>query len=498
MKLNQLLQRASVIECRGDEFVDVDYLSHSATDIKPKTLFFCLEGGNADGHEFAAEAVMRGASAIVVSKLLPLNVAQVVVKNTRRAMAVMAQGFYGNPMEELRSIAVTGTNGKTSTCFITAAILEAAGVKSGIIGTNGVYYGGKGYSSELTTPDPIALNRILADMVKNNVNTVVMEASAHAIALNKLDGMTIDVGAFTNLTQDHLDFFGSMEEYGRVKRSFFKSEHIKAAVVNLDDALGARLAVNPLVPTFTYGENNNADVHFACYNENKNGSDYFISMKGGLVKIHSKLSGKFNAYNATAAACACSVLGIEASAIAQGINSTAPIEGRNNVVYVKGIRCVVDFAHTPDGIENILSCIKAQMSNEAQVLTDESFKTSEKRSNGRLIVVFGCGGERDREKRAEMGRAASKYADSIILTEDNSRSEKTEDIISDILKGVTASVRVICDRREAIRAAVKQAEENDVVAVLGKGAENNIIRNGELVPHNDKAFLIEMSMGADS
>lgn len=482
MKLCQLLGRVAPVGAKGDTDTEITHLSHSCDDIRRGTLFFCLEGASADGHEFAAEAVIRGAAALVVNRFLPLGVPQIAVRNTRRAMSVISRNFYGNPSEKLKTIAVTGTNGKTSTCFITAAVLSKGGRKCGIIGTNGIFYGGKRFDSELTTPDPIVLNSVLADMVKAGTDTVVFEASAHAIALSKLDGTVADIGVFTNLSQDHLDFFGTMERYGEVKRSFFSPSWVKAAVVNSDDSLGAKLSVNPLVPTFTYGSGHASDAHFACYSENENGSEYYINLKGTLIQINTGLSGRFNAYNATAAASVCYLLGIEPSVIAQGIGEVSAVPGRNETVFVDGIKCVVDFAHTPDGMENILSLLRNATGNGKSAAA----------GGGRLIVVFGCGGDRDKSKRPLMGKAASRYADYVILTEDNPRSERAENIVSEIAEGVTVPFKVITDRREAVSAALSEAKSGDTVAILGKGAEKEIIRGKERIPYSDKEFLLSL------
>lgn len=527
MKLGSLLQRVAPVAVKGNPCVNVSYLSHSCDDIKDGTLFFCLEGGTFDGHEFAEEAVSKGASALIVGRFLPVDAVQVLVRDVRRAMSVIAQNYYGNPAEKLTTVAVTGTNGKTSVCFITAEILGKAGVNCGVIGTNGIFYCGKRKESLLTTPDPVQMNATLKEMVDCGVKTVVFEASAHAIALSKLDGITADIGVFTNLTEDHLDFFGTMERYGETKRSFFSPERVKSAVVNVNDGLGAKLSVNPLVPTFTYGEKSTADAHFVCYKETRSGSSYFINMKNNLFEVKTKLFGRFNAYNATASASACFLMGIKESVIAQGIGDVSPVPGRNETVYVNGIKCVVDFAHTPDGITNILSCLRQRL--EEGVGSDELGKaydeetygnetyngydtygnethgcendkhrygssdfSAEKGRKGRLIVVFGCGGDRDREKRALMGRSASRYADGIYLTEDNSRSEKTENIIADIAVGVTVPVKIIPDRREAISVALSEARPCDTVAILGKGAEREIDRGYEKIAHSDKAFLLSL------
>jgi len=476
MRADTILNRVAVVEIIGDVSVSVKSLAHSAADVKKDTMFFCINGTNHDGHDFACEAVKNGASVIVAERRLDVNVPQIIVRNTRRAMAVIAQNFYGNPAERLKLIAVTGTNGKTSVSFMVKAILERAGKQCGVIGTNGVYFAGKREDCGLTTPDPIAFFSILARMVDCGVEYVAFEASAHAIALKKLDGFTVDVGIFTNLSQDHLDFFGSMEEYGRIKKSFFTGNHMRGAVVNADDALGMEIIKSQTVPVISYGAKNPSDVFFVRFCEKESRSSYLINFRDRLMEIDTALTGKFNAYNALAAACACYLMGIKIPIIAQGINEMLPIEGRNNLVYVKGVRCVVDFAHTPDGIRNILSYLKS--------ITQE-----------RLITVFGCGGDRDRDKRSKMGNVASRYSDLIILTEDNSRSERTEDIIQDISDGIYIPYKIVTDRKAAIRSALNEATVNDTVAILGKGAEREIISSKGNKPHNDFEYLKELTVG---
>ncbi|MEG1711041.1 MAG: UDP-N-acetylmuramoyl-L-alanyl-D-glutamate--2,6-diaminopimelate ligase [Clostridia bacterium] len=471
MKLCRLLNRVAVIEIIGNAEREILELAHNTKNIKSEALFFCIDGQNEDGHNYINEAIARGAVAAVVSRRLSINIPQVVVKNTRRAMSVIAQNFYDNPAEKMKIIAVTGTNGKTSTCLIIKSILDKAGKQSGIIGTNGIWVKNERYDCDLTTPDPIILNETLDKMYREGVTYVAFEASAHAIKLNKLDGIVADIAIFTNLSQDHLDFFKTMENYADTKRSFFTKKFARTAVVNADDSLGLNLALEPSLPTISYGVSNPCDVFAVDYFEMDKKSFYLLNLNDNLLHIETALTGLYNVYNAMAAATACWVLGIKISAIAQGINSIKEIEGRCNRIDINGIEIIVDFAHTPDGMSNILSYLK---------------------DKGRIITVFGCGGNRDRDKRSKMGSVASDYSKFIFLTEDNSRNEKVEDIISEIEKGVTIPHTIIYDRKKAIIEALNYAKSGDIIAILGKGAEKYIIKNDKLILHNDMEFLIKL------
>lgn len=474
MKLCRLLNRVVVFEIYGDVTTEIKGLSHISEEVGEDFLFFCIKGTKKDGHEFAKEAVKRGAAAIVTEKYISgADAVQVVVKNVRTAMSYIAQNFYDNPADKMKLIAVTGTNGKTSVCCLIRGILNAAGKKCGIIGTNGIWVRDERFDSDLTTPDPIIMNSTLALMYKKGVEYVVFEASAHAISLNKLEGIVADIGVFTNISQDHLDFFETMERYTEVKMSYFCRKYLKAAVVNCDDPVGEKLCGKPLVPTVSYGFDESAHVRAVSLTENKKGVGMDIEFRGEKIHIESKLKGRYNIYNIMAAVSASLVSGIKTAAIAQGISETDHIEGRGMRLENDGVSIVVDFAHTPEGIANILDCLR-------------------KETKGRLITVFGCGGDRDRSKRAKMGEKASKLSDLIVLTEDNSRSENREDIIREIIPGIKVPFRVIEDRKQAIIEALKCAREGDTVAILGKGAEKTIIRKDGEERHSDLLFIKEL------
>lgn len=474
MKLCRLLNRVVVFEVYGDVTTEVVGLAHNTGEIGEDSLFFCLSGKNKDGHDYAYEAVNNGASVVVTERYISgLEATQVIVKNARSAMSIMAQNFYDNPADKMKLIAVTGTNGKTSVCYIIRSILDCAGKKCGIIGTNGIWIQNEYFDCDLTTPDPIVMNSTLALMRKKEIEYVVFEASAHAIYLDKLEGIVADVGIFTNISQDHLDFFKNMESYTATKEKYFCHKYMKTAVVNTDDAVGLKLYRNCKIPTIGYGTSSIADVRAEKYAETAEGQIFSVSLENSKVNIKSRLKGVFNMYNIVAAVTACQLLGIKTTAITQGISEIEYIDGRNMRLEKNGVTVVVDFAHTPDGVKNILGLLK----NETK---------------GALITVFGCGGDRDKDKREIMAKEASVYSNLIILTEDNPRSEKTEDIICQMQKGVSVACKVVLNRKKAIIEALKTARVGDVVAILGKGAEKYIIRNDEKEKHNDFDYVAEL------
>lgn len=475
MHLTELLSGIAC-EITGDADISVTSLCHRTDRVTKGCLFICIKGGQADSHEMAYRAVYDGAKVVVVERLLPnIDATQILVANSRSAMALMAKNFYKHACQKLKIICIIGTNGKTSTAYLARAIFEAAGYKTAVIGTNGVFIGEKRYDSELTTPDPIELHNWFAKMAEEQVKYVFMEASAHAIQLNKLDGIIVDLAAFTNLSQDHLDFFPSMKEYAACKKSFFNRQHAKVCVVNADDELGKEIIAEKRIPCVSYGHTSPSDVFALDIKDEKDGLCYVINIFDdvGVVK-YPDLHGIFNAYNTLCASTIARVFGIKLPEIIKGIQSVRRIDGRNETLYRHdGLKVVVDFAHTPDGINNILSYLK-------------------KDCKGKLITVFGCGGDRDRFKRPLMGKIVSKYSDYCIITNDNPRFEPPLAIIADIECGVDIKYEKIAERKEAILKALNSALPQDTVAILGKGAERYQEYEGRRIPYSDFDFLEEV------
>lgn len=443
------------IDCEvlGNSNIEISNLACDTSQVTENCMFFCLSGEKNDGHAFALKAVCKGAVAIVVNRFLPIEITQIKVNNVRLVMSLIAKTFNENAVDKLKIISVVGTNGKTSTAYIIDSLLKFTGKKTAMIGTNGIWIDNKYIETDLTTPDPIKLHMIFRAAYEAKVEYVTMEVSAHAIFHDKMEGIRSDIAVFTNLSQDHLDFFGNMENYANVKKKFFTPKYTKVSVVNADDSLGREIIQEEKTPTLSYGYVNPCDVFAIDYLDTPQGSQYVINLYDEVKIIDYQLHGKFNMYNTLSACCVLRLLGIKVDTIAQGIGKIKQIDGRNQVQYKKnGAKIVVDFAHTPDGIDNILSYLRNT-------------------TKGRLITVFGCGGNRDSFKRPLMGKSVSEYSDYVIITNDNPRYESPNAIISDIIFGVTKPYAVVENRKEAIIKAIDMAQEFDTVAILGKGAE---------------------------
>lgn len=473
MQLKNILKGINY-QTKGDiNHKNIQNLCFSTSDMHKNSLFFCLTGVNEDGHNYAQNAVMLGAIALVVEKFLDINILQIKVADARTAMALCSANFYGKPAEKLKIIGITGTNGKTSTTYILKSILETAGYKVGLFGTIGIYIGDKKLKTNMTTPDPIMFNKLLNKMVKNNIQYVVMEVSAHAIKLNKMAGIKFLVGILTNITQDHLDFFKSFSNYAKTKLEFISPKYCLNGIVNLDDKMAKQLFLNYKNTTFNclgFGIDNKEGQKCLSYELQNDGLKFNVELNGNTLNCSSKLMGKFNLYNILGAMAACCILNIKSQEIIDGVKKVLPILGRFNVIplYNKAY-AVIDYAHTPDGIEKILTSAK------------EICK-------GKIISVFGCGGNRDRLKRPLMGQISSSLADFTIITSDNPRYEKPSSIIIDIKKGIPKNNKnyiCITDRKEAIKKAVSLSNENDFIVISGKGAEDYLDIKGQKIKYSD-------------
>lgn len=456
------------------EDAEVNSIAFSPDAVTCGSLFFCLKGVNADGHDFAEIAVKRGAAAVVSEKEMDLGVPCVLVKDCRRQLALSCSAFYAHPCEKLKLIAVTGTNGKTTTTFIMKSILENAGFKVGLIGTNCIMIGEQTFKAGLTTPDPTDLHKILSEMVQEGVQYVVMEASAHALELRKLDGIVFDVAAFTNLSQDHLDYFKTMQRYADAKRSLFNTKRTKMSVFNMDDAFGRELALECETKLVTYGCDNPSDVFAIDLQMSAGGLEYILNAFDDISEIKFNLPGRFNMYNTLCGAAIASALNVPMKHIVKGIRQVTKIDGRFNMIGTSKCTVIIDFAHTPDGLENILKAIR-EFAGE------------------RIITVFGCGGDRDSSKRPLMGETVSRFSDLCIITSDNPRSEAPDKIIKDIMAGVKKDNCIcIADRKEAVKLALQKANKDDIVLIAGKGAENYQEINGVKHEYNDERYVMDL------
>lgn len=443
--------------------------------VKKGDLYFCLPGLRVDGHNFAKAAADVGAAALVVERKLPVDLPQVLVEDARAAMSYMAQCFYGYPAGEMHGVGITGTKGKTTTSFLVRAIARHAGHKVGLMGTVCTYIGEEEEPASLTTPDPIDVQSLLRRMKDAGCDFYVMEVSAHALDLRKLVGMKFDQGIFTNFSQDHLDYFGTMETYRRAKEKFFDPFYIGHAVVNADDEAGKYMLGR--VPATTYGVSAPADAYANEIEILESGVSYRLHWKDVVLPLHLHISGIFNVYNSMAAAVACLEMGISPEDVKAGLESVTVVPGRIEPLPTHTpYRVILDYAHSPASLESIL-------------------KTIRQFTRGRLICVFGCGGGRDKEKRPIMGEISGRLADFSVLTSDNPRLEDPMDILRAIEEGIkrtTGPYVVIENRREAIRYAMQMGQPGDVIVLAGKGHETYQDIGGQKHPFDEKVVVREI------
>jgi UDP-N-acetylmuramoyl-L-alanyl-D-glutamate--2,6-diaminopimelate ligase len=460
----------------GSGSVEVSALAYDSRDVRPGTLFFCVRGFTSDGHDFAAAAAERGAAALVVERELDAatvrGIPQAVVANARAAMAPAADLFYGSPTSDLTVAAVTGTNGKTTTAFLLYAILAAAGRRPGLVGTVEWRIGGERRAAVHTTPEAIDLQATFREMLDAGDRSCALEASSHASALHRLDRVRFSALVFTNLSQDHLDFHGSMEAYYEAKRVLFLTRgpdgRLPPAAVNIGDAYGRRLAAELRRAggeLLTFGLEPDADVHPASLELTAAGA----SFAAAGIEVTTRLRGRFNVENVLGAVAAARLLELADDAIGVGVGHLRGVPGRLEPVEEgQPFTVLIDYAHSPDALERVLEAAREI-------------------SRGRVICVFGCGGDRDRAKRPLMGEVVRRLADELVVTSDNPRSEDPTAIIDEILAGTGQGpgVSVEPDRRRAIGAAVGTATDGDVVVIAGKGHEQGQTFADRTVPFSD-------------
>jgi UDP-N-acetylmuramoyl-L-alanyl-D-glutamate--2,6-diaminopimelate ligase len=481
--LRKLIADTAVARTLGDLDIEISELAYDSRNVQPGTLFFCVPGEKVDGHEFAAAAVGAGAVGLVVERELPkLEVSQVLVPDARAAMAPLAARFWGDPTAELKVVGVTGTNGKTTTAFLIREILEVAGEQCGLLGTVKQVVGGVEEEVERTTPEAIELQATFRRMLDGGDRACAMEVSSHALALHRSDAIRFEVALFTNLTQDHLDFHGGMEDYFQSKRLLFAAGPGKA-IVNLDDEYGRRLAGEFECVTFS-AEGRDADFVACDVSYDASGSKFTVTRptagsgsflplfwpRDGLT-VRTRLPGHFNVANAMGALATTIALGVDPDTTAAGLAGAPPPPGRFEPVDEgQSFTVLVDYAHTPDSLENVL-------------------RAARRMTEGRVISVFGAGGDRDRGKRPLMGRAGAELSDLAVVTSDNPRSERPEAIVEEILAGIDdrGGVEVEPDRRAAIGLALARARPGDTVVIAGKGHEQGQeFEGGRKIPFDDR------------
>jgi UDP-N-acetylmuramoyl-L-alanyl-D-glutamate--2,6-diaminopimelate ligase len=505
MRLDRLIAAASSPEgeLAGEaSATEITGLAYDSRAVKPGDLFFCVSGFRSDGHDFAPQAVQAGAAALVVERPLGLEVPEVVVASARAAMAPLAASFYGHPARELRVVGVTGTNGKTTTAYLVRALLEAAGIQCGLLGTVKSVIAGRQQPVARTTPEAIDLQADLRAMLDGGDEACAMEVSSHALQLGRTDAIAFAVAIFTNLTQDHLDFHASMEDYFLAKRRLFVGAQAPGvSVVNVGDEYGRRLA-RELDGARTFAVDAPADYSARELRCGLDGCSFTLVSERGASELTLPMPGRFNVANALGALAATHALGVPLDVLMAALEQGVRVPGRFEPVAAgQRFAVLVDYAHTPDSLENVLGSARELVAADTG-------------QQGRVVCVFGAGGDRDRGKRPQMGAIAARLADVAIVTSDNPRSEDPERIIEEIMDGVVAArgdagvymgprqdggacarsdgaaaqVHAIVDRRAAIGEAIACAREGDVVVIAGKGHEQGQeLADGRKVPFDDVA-----------
>lgn len=470
MKLSKILENVKTYDVFED--AEVDFITDDSRKVKENTVFVCIKGNHFDGHDKAAQALEDGAVLVVCERDLGLD-KQIVVKNTRQALSVMCSAFFGDPASKLKLIGITGTNGKTTTTFLIKNILEKLGHKTGLIGTVKNMVGDKEYEASLTTPESFQLHSLFAEMVEANCEYCVMEVSSQALSQERVYSLTFEAGIFSNLTQDHLDYHGSFENYAAAKAMLF--ENSKLCILNLDDEHAMSMVGNSDGRIVTYSVNTDLSDYTAKYIRYKNdGIEYELVTMGYVERVKVGIPGEFTVYNSMAAAVTLIELGFGFSEVLYALSLSEGVKGRIEVVPTDtDYTVIIDYAHSPDGLENIISSLR-------------------KIAKARIITVFGCGGDRDKTKRPIMGAIAAKLSDVIVVTSDNPRSEDPDMIVEDILVGVKGSkVKKIVkvDRTKAIAAALKEAETDDIVLLAGKGHETYQILNTGKIHYDEREIV---------
>ncbi len=470
--LSQVAEHVPGVSAVVGTDVVISDITHDSRQVGSGVLFVAIRGEFHDGHDYVQMAVSNGASAVLVEEQQTVDVPQIIVTDTRKAMAWAARSVFGMPDETLAIAGVTGTNGKTTVAHMLESILTTAGLPTGIIGTLGARIGSTPMPTARTTPEATDLQRILASMRDSGVEIVLMEVSSHAVELHRADAIRFSVVGFTNLSQDHLDFHGDMETYYAAKKRLFDPVVSDQGVINVDDPWGTRLAAESMIEQTTVSITGNAELSATNLVGTSEGTGFVLVTLGGSADVTLPLVGEFNVSNALVAAGMALHLGVDTPTIARGLSATRPVPGRMEVVPHDGpFTVVVDYAHTPDAIAVVLASLNSLAS-------------------GRIIAVVGAGGDRDSEKRSIMGAAAARSSNVTIITTDNPRTEDPTVIAEEVGRGARAqpgaNVQTIIDRRSAIRHSISIAEAGDIVVVLGKGHEQGQDIGSEVLPFDDR------------
>ncbi|KUG03558.1 udp-n-acetylmuramoylalanyl-d-glutamate--2,6- diaminopimelate ligase [hydrocarbon metagenome] len=485
MKLTELFKGVDNDIISGDPDIEISGVQYDSRKVTPGSLFVCITGFKTDGHSFAAEAVTKGAAAVLVEKTVVVPAGAVVIhtSNTRKALAALARNYYEQAEHGLRIIGVTGTNGKTTTTHLIKAILEEAGKKTAILGTLYAKIGDIEMDLGRTTPEALEIEEFISLCGREKAEYLVMEVSSHALDLHRVDKIPFNAAVYTNLTQDHLDYHQNMDHYLQTKLKLFQmvDGQDSYSIINADDQYADYFTAAALGRCLNYGVNRAVDVQAGELSFNLKGSSFKFHYQGKAVSINMHLIGRFSVYNALAAITCGLAEGVEPKVIKKAIEKVQGVSGRFEQVPSKhDFTVIVDYAHTPDGLENILN-------------------TSRQIVENRLITVFGCGGDRDRTKRPLMGEIAARYSDFCIVTSDNPRSEEPESIIADIVPGLdqveNSRYAIIVDRREAIRHAINFGKKGDLIIIAGKGHETYQLVKDQVLDFDDRKVAAEFLKG---
>jgi len=474
MKLNELLYNINISENTADINLEIPDIAYDSRSVKPGMAFIAVEGYVTDGHKYIGSAFKNGASVVICQKKPEVDVPYVLVEDSRLALARISARFFGEPAKKMKIVGVTGTNGKTTTTHLVKEIIErVTGEKAGLIGTNENIVGDRVYEAARTTPESYDLHKLFKEMVDCGCKYAVMEVSSHALVTGRVEGIRFEGGVFTNLTQDHLDFHITMEGYRDAKAKLFDMSNF--GVINLDDPVGPYLKEYAKCPVVTYSaKNDEADIVARDIKLKQSRVDFCAVEVGKIQRIELHIPGLFSVYNALATIACCEGLGMALPDIAAALRECQGVKGRAEVVPTDtDYTIIIDYAHSPDALENILKTVKGF-------------------AKGRVVVVFGCGGERDKGKRPKMGRIAADLADFVIVSSDNPRSENPEQIIEEVVEGMKGSktpFRKITSRPEAVRYALSHAKPEDVIVLAGKGHENYEVIGTEKI-HQDEREII--------
>ena len=484
-RLNEIVTDLDFDLLQGDLDISVEGIAYDSRKVKPGYLFVSISGFTHDGHDYIDEAIEAGAAAILVEKEIRIDreATVIMIDDTRQGLAKVSSAFYDHPSQKLKVVGVTGTNGKTTTTYLIKSILERAGYKSGLIGTIKNKIGDQDYKTQRTTPEALDLQALFAKMVEEGVTHVVMEVSSHALELNRVDEIDFNIAIFTNITQDHLDFHDSFEDYLAAKGKLFsklEGDEEKTAIINIDDPHSDQILDFSEGSIITYSIEKDANLKAKDITISPTGVEFLVEVFSDRIDLNLNLTGLFNVYNTLAALGAGASLNIKLDDIKEGLEEVQGVAGRFEIIDEgQDFGVIVDYAHTPDSLKNIL-------------------QTAEDFVEGRIIVVFGCGGDRDRSKRPIMGQVATELADFSVITSDNPRSEEPAAIIDDIEVGVKEISKVagedyiiIEDRAEAINYGIEIAQANDLVFIVGKGHETYQILKDKTIQFDDRQVARE-------